>query len=86
VAVGGTGGVQVIVQKSAYRRVPLGGWVRGSQDTSVLANKIVEVVTAPCAFLDQVAAEEVIQESARPCKVGAAQGGGGVSVEGNAGV
>jgi hypothetical protein len=86
VTVGGTSGMQVVIQEPDHSGVTLGGRVGPGHGSGVLPDEVVEGVAAPGGLVGQVEAEQVIEQPAGSGQAGVIQGGRGVGVDVGAGV
>ncbi len=75
------GGVQVVVQQPPGRGARPGRVVRGSQGAGVLAEQIVQHVTARCGLVHQMLVIQFIEVPAGLVQAGAVEGAGGIGVD-----
>jgi len=80
------GGVHVVVQEPARGRVPLGGRIGGGQAAGVLADQVMEAVSAPPRLGQQVMVVQALQIPPGAGQARAGQRRSGVGVEVGAGV
>ena len=77
--------MQVVVQQTVRGRVAVGGIISGSEGAGVLAEQVVQPVTAGRGLADQVLVIQLIEQAASLLHAGVIEGGGGVGVEVRAG-
>ena len=86
VSAGGHGGVQIVVQQPVDRGLPVRGVVAGGKSPGMLAEQVVQAVSAAGRLADQVLVMQLAQASPGSWQVGVVQDRGGVDVDLGAGM